>query len=115
MIDVNVLGITFIKDHDFVKGYVLRIRPKFKEAVLQVRHLVLIVGIEKRYRIRKFFKCYECDGRGWMYLDEFLERDQLSSGILGDEVAAVLCSLEEGILAFEPAICPFCEGTGRGW
>jgi len=54
-------------------------------------------------------KCYECDGRGWMYLDEFLDRD--GEELLGETPPRYF--VRNFGEPFEIGICPFCDGLGK--
>jgi len=52
--------------------------------------------------------CYDCDGRGWMYLDEFLEKE--GDELLGEPPPRYY--LRNFGEPFEIGICPDCDGTG---
>lgn len=103
MVDINILGVTFIKDYDFVKGYVISVRPKFKELVIQVRHFLIIIAIEKRIRDRRFFKCYDCDGRGWLPIEEPVDDEDRDTFYL------------KTFMSDYYVLCTACDGKGHGW
>ena len=50
--------------------------------------------------------CYDCDGRGWMYLDEFLENE--GDELLGESPSRYF--LRNFGEPFEIGVCPTCEG-----
>ena len=62
-------------------------------------------------RIRELLRpdCYECDGRGWMYIDEFLENDD--EELLGEPPPRYF--LRRFGDPFEIGICPACDGKQR--
>lgn len=56
-------------------------------------------------------KCSNCDGYGWLELDEFRERT-LATEILGDDPSIYwLNSIGENPFSF--AMCPDCDGFGE--
>ena len=51
--------------------------------------------------------CYDCDGRGWMYLDEFLDKE--GEELLGETPSQYY--LKHNHEPFEIGVCPSCEGV----
>ena len=51
--------------------------------------------------------CYDCDGRGWLALDEFREFTD-RDGLLGDDHELVI-----GTKGIYLSICPDCDGKGK--
>jgi len=54
--------------------------------------------------------CYDCDGRGWMYLEEL--RDTYKGEVVGDEPALYFLNSRSGLSV---GICPSCDGVGSRW
>jgi len=53
--------------------------------------------------------CYDCDGRGWMDLEEF--RDTYKEEVIGDDTALYFLNSRIGLSV---GICPSCDGFGKG-
>jgi hypothetical protein len=56
--------------------------------------------------------CYDCDGRGWMGLEEFRDYTQKDGIILGDD-APLYFFKWSGKNTFNIGVCPSCEGYGK--
>lgn len=51
-------------------------------------------------------KCYNCDGLGWLYLEDF--RELIGGEVYGDSPGIIFANA-----AFGVCICPDCDGKGR--